>query len=54
MKTLGRSLSEDEETTEEIDVDAESNAAADYSFDGFEVDFSEKIALTPAGAEGRR
>ena len=48
---LERSLSEDEETT--ADAEMESDSAADYSFEGFEVDFSEKVALMPAGAEGQ-
>ncbi len=51
MKNLERPFSDDEEAS--ADVDAESGAEADYSFEGFEVDFSEKIALTPAGAEDK-
>jgi len=48
-------FSDDEE---EEDVEAEdgngatSPAEAEYSFDGFNIEFSEKVALMPAGAPG--
>lgn len=49
MNRLGQSLSEDEEATTEDQADTDSSADADsspeYSFEGFEVAISEKIAL---------
>ena len=45
MNMLEESISEDEETTADADMDG--GSAAEYSFEGFEVDFSEKVDLLP-------
>jgi hypothetical protein len=49
MRQPVRSFSEEEEAPEQ--AGASENAEAEYAFEGFEVVFSDKVALLPAGAE---
>lgn len=44
---LGRTFSEEDETAE--DNGASSPAEVEYVFAGFNIEFSEKVVLTPAG-----
>lgn len=45
---LGRTFSEEEESPEENGSSA--GQKSEYTFEGFNVEFSEKIMLTPVGA----
>jgi hypothetical protein len=45
---LGRTFSEEEESSEENESSARQES--EYTFEGFNVEFSEKIMLTPVGA----
>ena len=49
MRNPGRTFSDDDEAPEEKGTEA--NAEVEYAFEGFEVAFSEKVALLPAGTE---
>lgn len=49
---LGRSLSEEKDLSEE--AESSENEEAEYRFEGFTIEFSEKIMLTPAGQVGTR
>ena len=45
---LGRTFSEEEESSEENESSARQDS--EYTFEGFNIEFSEKITLTPVGA----
>lgn len=49
MRTLTRPLSDQEEAA--TDSNGEEEAPPEYIFEGFDVEFSEKITLMPAGSE---
>jgi hypothetical protein len=49
MRTLARPFSDQEEAA--TDSEGEDEATPEYVFEGFDVEFAEKITLMPAGAE---
>lgn len=49
MRTLAHPFSDQEGAA--TDSDAEEESTPEYVFEGFDVEFAEKITLMPAGAE---
>ena len=50
MRTLVTLFAEEEEASAE-DTATQEDTVPEYSFEGFEVEFSEKVALIPVGTE---